>query len=392
MQSNVWLRSRAYDLFFLHAGLWTMLIVIPLAGNDVLKPFHFTLGVLFWIGHRLATAYLAFCQQAYQELLVEQRTRFVTVPLVFTVVVFVMLLIPESILPIPLLYRVLPLAVLDFAWEFYHFTMQHYGVVSVYRIRAQQDPGAVQEKRLEKIFCMTVFGGGIPAAVVYHSLVTLSANNADFIIPGWAIQTFRFLAIAFALGFTARMVIKELSIANTSMPKIMYMIAVGVPVSLALILDSMAPALLVLAIQHWLVAVGISAHMASGTGPVRKAPNAWYRFWGFVNRTPFRVLVVMCIFSAVLAPVMEFSDVERRLAVKTWRGMFSPTMTERSYVYWGEMYLDWFSGLGEHTVLMFFVAAGFSFGFVHYLMDRAIFRFSNAATRRSSLPLLLGRG
>ncbi len=386
------MRSRAYDLFFMHAGLWTMAIILPLAGTDALKPFHFTLGVLFWIGHRFATAYLAFCQQAYQELLVEQRTRFITVPLALTVLVFVVLCIPQSILPVPILYRVLPFAVLDFAWEFYHFTMQHYGVLSVYRIRAEQDPADVVEKRYEKFFCYVVFGAGIPAAVVFHSLQYLSSNNADFMVPGWAIQAFRFLALAVVVAFTARMVIKELSVTKSSTPKVMYLISVGVPVALALTMSSMAPALLILAIQHWLVAVGISAHMAAGKGPARAAPNAWYRFWGVVNRSPVRVLVLMSIVSAVLAPIMEFSDVERRWAVKAFRGMFDPSAGQRSYVYWGELYMDWFSGLGEHTVLMVFVAMGFSFGYVHYLMDRNIFRFSNAATRRSSLPLLLGRG
>lgn len=392
MQSNVWVRSRAYDLFFLLSGLWVMAVVVPLAGTDTLKPFHLMLGVLFWIGHRLATAYLAFCQQAYRELLVEQRTRFIRVPLAITVIVFVLLLIPESILPVPILYRLLPLAVIDFIWEFYHFTMQHYGVVSVYRIRAQQDPAAVDDKRKEKLFCMTVFGAGIPAAVVYHSLNHLAETTPDFFVPGVAIQGLRVAVVLFALGFTARMVIKELSVRNTSLPKALYMISVGVPVSLAVIYDSIAPALLILAIQHWLVAVGISAHMASGIGPVKREPNAWYRFWGVVNKSPVRVLLVMCAFSAVLAPIMEFSDVERRMAVKAVRGMFDPAAAERAYVYWGETYMNWFSGLGEHTVLMFFVAIGFSFGYVHYLMDRAIFRFSDPSTRKSSLPLLLHRG
>jgi hypothetical protein len=391
-RAKIWVRTAGYDALFMLSGLWAMAIVVALHGSGHLSRFHLWLGVLFWIGHRLATSYLAFCQQAYRELLVEQNKRFVIAPLVVIATVFAMMLIPESIIPIPILYRLLLLAVVDFAWEFYHFTMQHYGVISVYRILARQNPAAVKDKKIEKLFCLTVFGCAIPAAVVYQSLSNLAQANTDFFVPMWAIETLRGGGIAFVLGFTGFMVVKELNASQSSIPKTLYMISVGIPVALAFVYHSLVPALLIIAVQHWLVAVGISAHMASGHAPSNAEPNGWYRFWGVVNKSPWAVLVVMCIFSAVLVSIMEVSDVERRYAVKELRSMFDANAGTRDYIYWGETYMSWLRWLwsaSEDTVLMLFVAVGFSFGYIHYLMDRAIFRFSNAATRQKSLPLLV---
>ena len=127
----VWMRSRSYDAVFMMGGLWTMALVVALNGTGLLKSIQFGLAVLFWVGHRLTTTYIAYCQEAYREHLTKQRVRFLYVPGAVLALVFIMVMVPESVLPVPVLHRLLALAALDFAWEFYHFTMQHYGVVSI---------------------------------------------------------------------------------------------------------------------------------------------------------------------------------------------------------------------------------------------------------------------
>ena len=360
--AHVWVRSAGYDAFFMMSGLWAMAAVIALQGGGHLSRFHLFLGVLFWIGHRLATTYLAFCQQAYRELIVEQNTRFILVPVGVVIAVFAMLFVPESIVPIPVFHRLVALAIVDFIWEFYHFTMQHYGVLSVYRMLARQNPADVAKKRIEKMYCLTVFGCALPAAVAYHSLQTMAANNAGFVVPIWVMETWRLAGVTFALGFSLVMVREELRAETVSIPKAFYIISVGGPVALAFSNGGLAPALLIIAVQHWLVAVGLSAHMASGRAADVDNPNGWYRFWGMFNRSPYAVLVVMCIFSAILAPIMEFSDVERRYAVKELRSTFDAQAGTRNYIYWGEVYmewLDWLFMLSRDKVLMVFVAAWF---------------------------------
>lgn len=384
----VWMRSRSYDAVFMMGGLWTMALVVALNGTGLLKSIQFGLAVLFWVGHRLTTTYIAYCQEAYREHLTKQRVRFLYVPGAVLALVFIMVMVPESVLPVPVLHRLLALAALDFAWEFYHFTMQHYGVVSIYRMRAGQDPGAVADKRWEKIFCYAVFGGGIPLATLYHAFKGMAASNPDFFMPGWGIQGMRMLGIAVALGFTARAVVVEARNPKMSLPKLLYMVSVGLPVSLAFVYDSMAPALLILAVQHWMVSVGLTSHMAAGRAPVKTEPNGWYRFWNVFNRSPWAVMVIMCIGSAALAPVMEFSDVERRYVMRAVRAAFDPASAERHYVYWGAQYLDLLAFMGRNTVVSLFIATGFAFGYIHYLMDRAVYRFSDPDTRRQSAPLI----
>jgi hypothetical protein len=196
------------------------------------------------------------------------------------------------------------------------------------------------------------------------------------------------VGITMALAFTARAIVVEARNPKMSLPKLLYMVSVGIPVSMAFMYDSMAPALLVLAVQHWLVSVGLTSHMAAGRAPVKTQPNAWYRFWNIFNRSPWAVMVLMCIGSALLAPVMEFSDVERRYVMRAVRAAFDPASAERNYIYWGAQYLDVFAFLGRNTVVSLFIATGFAFGYIHYLMDRAVYRFSDPDTRRMSAPLI----
>ncbi len=377
-----------------------MAVVVLMQGTGALTSIHYGLAVLFWIGHRLTTTYVAYCQEAYRDHLSSHRTRFLVVPVLVLVGVFTLVCVPESLLPVPILYRLLPLAVLDFIWEFYHFTMQHYGVVSVYRIRAGQDPGAVNDKRREKFFCYFAFGSMIPLALVYHSLKSTALPATDtqaamvslpfvnMLLPIWTLQVLRVAGIVGALGMTVYTVVPELRSAKASLPKALYMVSVGVPVALAFVYDSMGPALLILAVQHWMVSVGLTSHMAAGRAPVTKEPNAWYGFWNIFNRSPWAVMALMCVGSAILAPVMEFADVERRFVTSAVRASFDPASATRTYIYWGAQYLDWFSVIGRDTVTSLFIATGFAFGYIHYLMDRAIYRFSDASTRRQTGPLI----
>ncbi len=398
-----WLRSKSFDAVFMMGGLWMMAIVILLEGTGGLTQVHYALAILFWIGHRLTTTYIAYCQEAYREHLTKQRTRFLVIPAIVLVTVFVMVCTPESILPIPILYRLLPLAVLDFFWEFYHFIVQHYGVVSVYRTRAGQDPGAVQAKRREKFFCYFVFGAMIPLAMIYHALNGMAANDggimgieeallklplADLAIPMWTLQVIRVAGIVGALGYTIYAIAMEYKDPKASLPKALYMFSVGAPVALTFVYDSMGPALLILAVQHWMISVGLTSHMAAGKAPVSTEPNAWYRFWNVFNRSPWAVMALMCVGSAVLAPVMEFADVERRFVTSAVRASFDPASATRDYIYWGAQYLDWFQAIGRDTVISIFIATGFALGYVHYLMDRAVYRFSDPDTRRQTIPLI----
>src|SRR5687767_461018 len=164
-----WIKSPAWDLVWILNALWLAPLVFLLAwGYDDVRTspvdgLFFALTVTLWFGHRVSSAWLAYATPAYRPLLSKQRLRFVVAPLAIVVACFAVLLTPETVLPVPLVERVLWLAVLDYLLVSYHFAAQHFGVLSLYRARA----GRTSERstrRLDRWFALIVGGGFVVVA------------------------------------------------------------------------------------------------------------------------------------------------------------------------------------------------------------------------------------
>ncbi len=99
-----WVRGPFWDGFFMLSALWLApLIWILGRGHEhpqdsPIDSVYLVLTAVFWIGHRVSSAYLAYCTSAYKPLLRTQRFRFVWVPLGIIVLVFAILL-PEGVWP-----------------------------------------------------------------------------------------------------------------------------------------------------------------------------------------------------------------------------------------------------------------------------------------------------
>jgi hypothetical protein len=127
-------------------GFWipTLILLLPI---DKIKPLTVVVTLLFWMGHRISSLYLGFCVGEYREVLQARRHYFLSFPLVLLCLLAAFLLAPESVIPLSLLRRFVLLAFLDYFLSLYHFSVQHYGVLSVYRGRlphGQKDPGLLR--------------------------------------------------------------------------------------------------------------------------------------------------------------------------------------------------------------------------------------------------------
>ena len=90
-----------------------------------------------------------------------------------------------------------------------------------------------------------------------------------------------------------------------------------------------------------------------------------------VNRRPWALLAVLALLSVLLLPVMEIESVRVE------------------GVYYGErLFGELAVGLRESTWVPALVALGFATGFLHYWLDRAVFRFSRPAVRVAARGLL----
>jgi len=136
-----WIKSPAWDLVWVLNALWLAPLVLLLArGHDEVRAspvdaLFFAFTVPLWFGHRISSAWLAYATPGYRSLLVTQRLRFVVAPLAIAVACFALLLLPESVLPMPLTERVVWFAVVDYLLVSHHFAAQHFGLLSLYRSR-----------------------------------------------------------------------------------------------------------------------------------------------------------------------------------------------------------------------------------------------------------------
>ncbi len=372
-----WIRSPAWDFVWILNALWLAPLIFLLArGHDHARTspvdmLFFALTVPLWLGHRVSSAWLAYATPAYRPLLASQRLRFVVVPLAVAAACFAVLLVPESVLPMPLTERVVCLAVLDYLLVSYHFAAQHFGLLSLYRARAGRASDRVA-RRLDRWFALVVGGGVVVLAQALAGSIAFQDRWIDPLLgAGGADALARVLSdggIVVVATLTALMLGVELRSGRPSPPRIAYVLGVSAMVLVAFLAREPFLFLVVWSVQHWSAAMGLASLAASG-GP--EAPRAhWQRLLAPINRRGWAVLLVLAIVSTLLLPVMEVE------AVST------------EFVYADRIFGNAAWWLRSSPFVPALLALGFASGFIHYLLDRAAYRFSSPEVRQAARGLL----
>ncbi|HEY6893291.1 MAG TPA: hypothetical protein VI258_03925, partial [Rhodanobacteraceae bacterium] len=267
-----WLRSAAWDGFWMQSALWLAPIALWLAwgyadpARSPLDVLYFGLTALFWIGHRLSSTYLAYCTEAYRPLLRTQPIRFVVLPLAIAAACFAVFLPADDALPWPRQERLIWLAIVDYAFVTYHFAAQHFGALSIYRSRAGR-AACPRTRRMDRVFALLIGGllvlvaDVLAGAVAYQSewidrgyFPTLLASTADEV---------RLVATSVLTATTALMLLVELRSAQVSLPRVLYVVGLAVMVGIALQPRGLFPFLVIWTSQHWILAVGLTSQTAS---------------------------------------------------------------------------------------------------------------------------------
>ena len=375
-----WIRGPAWDLVWILNPLWLGPLVLLLArGHDsaragAVDTLFFSLTVLLWFGHRVSSAWLAYLTPGYRPLLRTQRLRFIVVPLVVVAVCFAALLAPESLLPLPFDDRVLWLAVLNYLWVTHHFAAQHFGLLSLYRARAGRAADPLT-RRLDRAFALGVGGGIVVLADALSGSIAFQDRWIDPLLGPSGADLLAGVVhdggIALVLLLTAGVAALELRSARPSLPRIAYAASVGAMVLLALVARDPFLFIVVWSVQHWSAAMGLASLVAAGGEPAA-APRR-QRLLAAINRRRWAVLLVLAAISALLLPVMEVEAVSDE------------------YVYADRLVGDAAWWLRSSPFLPALLALGFATGFVHYLLDRAAFRFSSPEVRQAARGLILPR-
>ncbi len=370
-----WLRSPAWDSTWLLCGIWLLGLGLAIKGTAAFEKAYIGFVIVFWIAHRFSTVYLAFASPSYRGLIRLQRLRFLVAPVAIAALVFGFLFVPASVLPLSLGARVVLLMLLDYFFNLHHFAAQHYGVLSIYRLRAGQDP-ASRTKVFEKIYCLWVggvlvlLGEVFQGAFLFESIMLKPFVSHETLLGLHGVA--QVLATLIIVVFTAGLLVAEWRSGRPSLPKVLYLLSVGALCVSAYFL-SFDDFIALWTIQHWVVAVGISGHMAESDARKTPPPSLWYRLWNWPNRYFWSVVLLLAIVSALGLPFLE---IEAGDASEQYGPLLFPRLS---------------AALNTQPWLQICIALGFVTGFVHYLIDRAVFRFSNAETRACSLPLLMAR-
>ena len=375
-----WIKSPAWDLVWVLNALWLAPLVFLLAqGHDDVRAspvdgLFFVLAVPLWFGHRVSSAWLAYATPAYRPLLATQRLRFVVAPLAIAGVCFALLLAPESALPMPLTERVVWFAVLDYLLVSYHFAAQHFGLLSLYRARAGRPSDAIT-RRLDRWFALVVGGGFVVLANALAGSIAFQDRWIDPMLgagvaDGFA-RTLRDGAVVFVVILTALMLRFELRSQRPSLPRVAYVLGVSAMVLFAFLARDPFLFFVLWSVQHWSAAMGLTSLAASGEGNASGA--RWQRLLALINRRGWAVLLVLAVVSTLLLPVLEVEAVSDE------------------YIYADRIFGNAAWWLRSSPFVPALLALGFASGFIHYLLDRAAFRFSSPEVRRAARGLLQSR-
>ena len=172
------------------------------------------------------------------------------------------------------------------------------------------------------------------------------------------------------LGITAIM-IRNTLLQNSGLPRILYILGLGIMVTGAFHLQPIE-FLMLWTLQHWITALGLAAQM--GGNDIKKSMSVKNRIFKKSSFSEYQnqwiVLLFLCSISVILTPFFEIEAVSS--------GVRYSEVIFPSFIYW----------LENSSWVLILVGVGLASGFLHYFMDRAVYRLSDAETRMSAKNLL----
>jgi hypothetical protein len=361
------------------SALWLVPLALWLSDSQSgdrpapLDTLYFAITALFWIGHRLGSAWLAYATEAYRPLLRAAPVRFLLLPLLITAICFAIFLPPDDALPFTRMERFIALAILDYAASTYHFGAQHFGALSLYRSRADlaADPAT---RRRDRLFALGVGGALVFLADALAGAVAYQKLWLDHWIPGWfapVLEPVRYGATHLLAVTTAAMLLAELRARNRSLPRILYICGLAMMVAIALQPRSPFLFLVIWSSQHWILASGLVSRVprlepSPARGRIRRILHA-------LNSRGWALVLLVMLISVLLLPLFEVEA--------NW--------PDASAYYYGDRLFGQFAAsLRTSTFVPALLALGFASGFVHYLLDRCVFRLSDPQVRSAARGLL----
>ena len=297
--------------------------------------------------------------------------RFIVLPALVTVACFAIFLPGDLALPWTRAERLVALAIVDYAWVTWHFASQHFGALSLYRLRAGRS-SCRQTRQLDRFFSLGVGGALVFIADVLAGAV---AYQDRWFSPDWLVNLeseIRVGGIIVLIIGTVMTLAVELRAPRWSLPRVLYVVGIAIMVFIALRPRSLFLFLVVWTSQHWILATGLAAQLPTAEstprgGVIRRGLHR-------MNSNAWALTLFLIVVSVMLLP---FFEVEANRQYGTYYGdrIFGALATALRTSAW----------------MPALVALGFATGFTHYLLDRGIYRMSDPQVRGAARGLLTPR-
>jgi hypothetical protein len=167
---------------------------------------------------------------------------------------------------------------------------------------------------------------------------------------------------------TALVLHVEMRSQRPSLPRVAYILGVSAIVLFGFLARDPFLFIVLWSVQHWSAAMGLTS-LAASRG-VQTAGARWQRLLAPINRRGWAVLLTLAVLSMFLLPLLEVEAVGDEY-----------TYADRIF---GELAL-WLRASPYVPALL---ALGFATSFIHYVLDRAAFRFSSPDVRQAARGLL----
>ena len=167
--------------------------------------------------------------------------------------------------------------------------------------------------------------------------------------------------------------IRNALLQNSGLPRTLYILGLGIMVTGSFQLKPIE-FLMLWTLQHWITALGLAAQM--GGNDIKRSTsvkNIICKKSSFSeSKYQWIVLLFLCSISVILTPFFEIEAVSS-----------GARYSEVIFPY----FMFWLENSSWVTIL---IGVGLASGFLHYFMDRAVYRLSDAETRISANDLLFG--
>jgi hypothetical protein len=353
-EGQPWFRSVGWDWMWFLSGYWIFPLffcIYLFFGNEHYLTIAAAIFIMTRLSHIYISMYLCIGHPAYKPIARESKWRFFGIPFLITLFFTLFFLLPFDFLPRDTESRLKIYAFFTFPYVYYHYALQHYGVLSMYRSRAKQRLSPFHMK-FERVFCHLVVSLTI-SALTLNNFYEVSLGGYSF-SKLFNTEALNWNAIAWSIivPITIWYIVLELKNDKPSIPKMLYATSMSL-MSLVLTLDSFLISWLLVDMQHTLCIFGLGGHILANYDVKTNKIEAKKAIWKH-----YGILVLVSVAFSLIHFYFAANGTDNKHYKFVYDGLIPQTDK-------------------ESVLRVFFYGFFIGLGIAHYYYDRLAFRFSD---------------